>query len=865
MHERDKSGNQPATGVSLPRSQPPATPPNFISRKQLFPLFETEVPGATLVVAPTGYGKTALVAEWAQANQRPTIWYTVDSKDSFSDFKTHLENSIESFIPNLNSLKTRFQNLDTSASIFELVNIVAKFPGEINFVIDFGSESHEGLLPFRQLLVDSAPENIHMVIVRRSTSEASLSRYAALGNLSLVTSEDLKFSHSEVETIAEINRIDLNQNGNAKELEQCSGWPAAVQLMCRNIGKNNAHIKFADAMVIGLHPIAVLASETLKALTPENREVLLQLSIVEEFDLEIAKIILEDRYSESYLNKLATDGLFVTTSSTVKRSFRFNSIIYEALIKIREDGPELFMKAREDLVDLFISRNEISLALEHSFLFNNKSKFTGLLHSNLRDMAPIGRGDLMIKWSAYAGDESLHGEIMKKTIKVVGYLINLEFAKAEALASELEFIASHGANNEFLDRLTAMVRSHVYFARGDFENSRLKIKAALLPTHGVTSLQNVDRIALLRVSASIAFLHDDFEELWRLYDQAKSFSVESEATVVAYHLTCMKALVLYSQGHYFQAAEVAGIACAQAREFSFVGIYAPLEAMLVLGRCQLEGSELVEAVVIFRSIMDLAASSQMWPWYFMAQGSITRVEITQGSFSKAADDINQQRKFLKSLMNSNNLSWMIDMSESFLFLYVGDFVRANEIIQRMPRLEMVVQIELSHAFEKSSKNADKLVDALPERTPREKITKLLAVTILNSGIENLALKTLIQALDLGAECGYREYFLRQHKLYSLVVKASKERPTFYLEELVQMMGQRLHGTKNAAGALDEPLTKREIEILKHLTTGNPITSIAKSLHISQNTMKTHLRNTYRKLDADGRHSAVEKAKKLLLI
>ena len=110
MHERDKSGNQPATGVSLPRSQPPATPPNFISRKQLFPLFETEVPGATLVVAPTGYGKTALVAEWAQANQRPTIWYTVDSKDSFSDFKTHLENSIESFIPNLNSLKTHLRN-----------------------------------------------------------------------------------------------------------------------------------------------------------------------------------------------------------------------------------------------------------------------------------------------------------------------------------------------------------------------------------------------------------------------------------------------------------------------------------------------------------------------------------------------------------------------------------------------------------------------------------------------------------------------------------------------------------------------------------------------------------------------------------
>ena len=79
------------------------------------------------------------------------------------------------------------------------------------------------------------------------------------------------------------------------------------------------------------------------------------------------------------------------------------------------------------------------------------------------------------------------------------------------------------------------------------------------------------------------------------------------------------------------------------------------------------------------------------------------------------------------------------------------------------------------------------------------------------------------------------------------------------------MTERMHARVTDSGILVDPLTKREIEILKHLTTGHPISSIAKSLHISQNTMKTHLRNTYRKLDADGRHSAVEKAKKLLLI
>ncbi|MFZ4108320.1 MAG: response regulator transcription factor, partial [Candidatus Planktophila sp.] len=150
-------------------------------------------------------------------------------------------------------------------------------------------------------------------------------------------------------------------------------------------------------------------------------------------------------------------------------------------------------------------------------------------------------------------------------------------------------------------------------------------------------------------------------------------------------------------------------------------------------------------------------------------------------------------------------------------------------------------------------------------TVRQRITKLLAITIMNSDHENLALKSLSEALQLGADCGYHEYFIRQHKLYPLIVKVCAQRPTVYLEELVQSMTQRLYEKKADSGVLIEPLTKREIEILKHLTTGHPINAIAKSLHISQNTMKTHLRNTYRKLEADGRHSAVEKAQKLLLI
>ena len=853
------------SGVSLPRSQPPAIPANFISRDHLFSLFETQVPGSTLVIAPAGYGKTSLVSAWAQASERPTIWYTVDVNDTFEDFKAHLVDSIQKFIPEVKQVQNSAENVGRANSINSIVKIVAQYPGDVNFVIDFGRGTDEGVLPFRQLLVDATPENVHIVIVRRTSTDASLARYASHASLSLITSEDLKFSESEVEIIAGINQVNLQENGNARELKLCAGWPAAVQLMCRNIGKNNAHAKFADAISSHVNPIAVLALETYNAMTPENRSILLKLSIVEEFDNEVASIILGEEFSESYINRLVTDGLFITASSTKNRIYRFNPLVFEALAKIQKENKSGLQELHLKLVDLYVQRKDATKALEHAFSSGDSRRFYEVFRVSVREMAAIGRGDLLIKWSNYAGDASAEGQVRQKTIKIVGHLVNLDFGKAEAMAIELEHIADLQGGSEFLKRLCAMIRTHIYFARGDFAQSSERFNISIQPTSIETSLQELDLIALMRLRASQAFLHDDFDELVKIYEKAKILAQSSTLSITHYHLLCMQAMALYSYGQYFQAAEAASAAIEIAEQAGYKGITGPLDVMLVLARAQLEASDLEKAVESFSKIAYLAQSWEIWPWYFMAQGSITRIHISARKFVEGAEDIAKQKKFLRSMQSANSLGWIVDMSEAFLHLYLDEVNRANELIKRMPRLEMVVQIELSNAFAKDSKAAASLVSALPELTVRHRITKLLAITIMNSNHENLALKSLSEALELGADCGYHEYFIRQHKLYPLIVKVCAQRPTVYLEELVQSMTESMHARVTDSGILVDPLTKREIEILKHLTTGHPISSIAKSLHISQNTMKTHLRNTYRKLDADGRHSAVEKAKKLLLI
>ena len=66
-------------------------------------------------------------------------------------------------------------------------------------------------------------------------------------------------------------------------------------------------------------------------------------------------------------------------------------------------------------------------------------------------------------------------------------------------------------------------------------------------------------------------------------------------------------------------------------------------------------------------------------------------------------------------------------------------------------------------------------------------------------------------------------------------------------------------------ALAEPLTKRELSVLSYLTTTMTMAEIAAELHVSTNTVKTHVAATYRKLEVQNRREAIARGRQLHLI
>jgi LuxR family maltose regulon positive regulatory protein len=88
---------------------------------------------------------------------------------------------------------------------------------------------------------------------------------------------------------------------------------------------------------------------------------------------------------------------------------------------------------------------------------------------------------------------------------------------------------------------------------------------------------------------------------------------------------------------------------------------------------------------------------------------------------------------------------------------------------------------------------------------------------------------------------------------------------FVSQILDRLAGQQPPPSSGAAASLLEPLSEGETRVLRYLPTNLSLPEIASELHLSTNTVKTHVRHVYAKLGAHGRTEAVERARRLRVL
>lgn len=486
-------------------------------------------------------------------------------------------------------------------------------------------------------------------------------------------------------------------------------------------------------------------------------------------------------------------------------------------------------------------------------------------HSALREIAFQSRGEDLRQYGRDLLVRKPDSLAAAEVLDLMAYLVECDFLAAEAKLSTIEFKFKDTKFEAYVDEATSLAATHINFAYGRFNALERSAKRFLNLHELHPNLEQGEYLDVLRLLAQKHMLMDEFEQLSEVYIEVNKYNTEQQSENHFFLINSVTAMYFMSQGEFLKAKEVAISNLEIAKQNNYKGLLTPLDSMYVLARSYLVGAKNDEALRIFGEIKEHAEKVSHWPWYFYSDGYFSRDYAISNRLSEALAIVREEREKLAHFNFSHEMNFIPDVNELYVRHIIKDVERIETLLDRVPNLIMVQQMRaLKHEW--AGEDMLKWFMQLPENSPLQKIYKLVAFAEYYEDKERIAIDYMVEALAIAEETGQVEFILRQSRLFDIILKAITKKPTSFLEYLGSKITERIRSNheKNQLG-IPTPLTARELEIIKHLATGKPISSIANTLHVSMNTMKTHLKNIYRKMDVDGREKAVEKAKELFLI
>ena len=852
-------------GVTLSRTLPPLLPANFLSRSSLVESISLQAPGTTLISGPIGYGKTSLATEIAERNSGRTFWYTMVDEDSPEKFNAHVIQSVRNVISDFAPWFTAQGRLDPMELIVKFSNELSSRQGEYIFIVDNRrTEAAEDFARAAQM-IRSLPSNLHLVQIRRDVPGVPVDELAPMGNYQVITSAELRFTSHEVEQIATLNGLSPLDTEVIEILQSAQGWPAAVQLIARGISKGEKFKASATEISNSVEPLRLIVEEVVRGLTTDEKNVLAPLSAVSEFSSELAQRILGKQFSQHKIDSLAIEGSLLSKSTAEEPKYKIHSLIKEYLYAELAKNDVRLREAHHIASEYYEENLDPTSAMEHAFLSQDFKRFESLFRKGARIYAVTGRGKDLLRWAKYAGDDSVEGVLKRQTVEIAGHLANLDFAKVEALNASMRLQSKGTVLEAFMERYSSLIEISIDSAFARFESLEKNVTNAIRPDELAEDFDFTDALFCLRRLAGYYLLTDQFDKMEALDTKANELLEKSYSQLGHIHQLAIRALCTYQQGYYQDAFESSRMALSLSEKNGLTSFHSANDVRCIFARCTYEFTDMESSLNEYEKVIENAEANQQWIWYCSATSLVAMHLAEFGESTLALERLRVARERVEAIHSKNNLSSILDRGEMSVRLVNGEYDRIRLLIETSLAGEIVdsMRFQLLRVDGKDWYPTDE--KALPDRTPRQKIYKLLTETVLVMGKdEEAALTHLTEALRIGAEVGAKAIFLSQVDLFPLFHKIAIRTPTFYHEDISRKATVRMKEI-NASANIKAELTKREIEIVRHLDSGKPITSIGASLHISHNTMKTHLKNVYRKLGADGRDQAVEKAKALGLI
>jgi LuxR family transcriptional regulator, maltose regulon positive regulatory protein len=485
--------------------------------------------------------------------------------------------------------------------------------------------------------------------------------------------------------------------------------------------------------------------------------------------------------------------------------------------------------------------------------------------SMFRQFAYQGDSESFRKGALQIQNSDPSREVTVDLLELNAYLIECDFLAVEGKIQAINAKYAKDNRQFFVSKFSQMSLAHNQFAKGQISGA-IEISYSYIDENAkISDLDPVDILGIYRLLAQSLWVSGRYLEIDEIESRAKEFNLEKDSVHATYVMNCIIAINLCAKGEILKSLEVAERNLTISNQNSFSGIYGPIDMKLVIVECYSQLHQFTRAEKYLRSAIDWSNSASHYSWLTFSMTLEIRQNVMSKKFKEALITLRKIRENFIQLNYKNQLGNLADEAEFSLRMNLGDFDRAEVLLSRLDKSDLWAfhQLRLACA---QGQDTTELLSLFPENSPREILEKRFLSAVQYKDKRSLCLEYLQESLGISEETGMRAIFYSNEELARRIIEGINLDHTQFFEVLASDLTDFISAeTVLQSGLVYEPLSKRELQVLRCMATGDKIQTIALNLHLSINTLKTHSKNIYRKLGASGRVDAVRIARENQLI
>jgi LuxR family maltose regulon positive regulatory protein len=844
----------------------------------------------TLISAPAGFGKTTLLSQWlaAGAPPRASAWVSLDHTDNeAAAFWGHLIAAIadaavtggEAIRPLL-SVDLRPDRTLTVA----LLNALAGLACDLELILDdFHLIEDRAILEEFAFFLDHLSDNIHVVISTRADPPLPLPRLRARGELMEIRTADLRFGPAETaDYFAGTMGLALSPRDAEKLEQRTEGWIAALQLAALSVRGRSDVSAFVDSFAgSDRYVFDYLVEEVLRNLPPQIQQFLYGTSMLDRFCADLCDTILDAQHSDAMIEALDQQNLFVVPLDERRQWYRYHHLFADVVAGHMPESERKRRPTRHCAASIWFERHgDGDQAIRHALAAPDVELAARLIEKSIPEMRRRRR-DAVLRSSIEALPDALVRARPALSIGLVGPL--LQAGLKEGVAARLDeaeaLLPNTGdaAYREFIGAIE-LYRSALAQMQGD-------LLAAVEHAERVFALAPADayleRAGAAGFLAIVAWSRGDLPGAERQWAECTDGLVHIGYTADAIGTLYARGQIAIARGRLHESERLfeRGLELVASRH----GYPVPGSADLHLGLADLslERGDLA-------AVRDHLAASESSELAGMPQYPSRRL-IVEARLAEAEGDPAGALALLDRAAKIHIGDFFpilapIPAMKARLNIRAGNWlaverwqrdreVDANSAPGYDREYEFITLVRLLLA-KKDVAAAVAILDRLApfaeaggHQTVVIELGVLRALALAARGDGSSAKSELRRALDLAEPQGQARLFLAEGEALAQLLRgaATGRVASDYARSLFAALGAPRPSRPVEHPDLLEPLSDRELDVLKLLRGELSGPEIASELRVSLNTLRTHTKNIYEKLAVNGRRAAVRRAEELNLL